>query len=286
MNFSRIARFSAAAAPQSIAKQVSGYILFGGLVSGTAGLGAWQIQRYVSKVEMIEKRQEELRRPAAPFRQVLDEAHGTGVKATRRLVTVQGVWEEGSSILIGRRGAPKHISGGTQGLAVAPSGYYLCTPLILEDGERVIINRGWMPASVADAKAWNSPGKESIVEVTGVLAYGDRGGYFAPENNPSSGTMMWLELPVLGHFVRATLFDGEPILIEAIDRTSSERKRSNGTWPKPHNSTEGLVVFPVMPETHAVYALTWCSLSLFGLIASRRILFKPPRRLSAARRTK
>ena len=113
----------------SSAKRAGGYVLFGGLVAGTAALGTWQTQRYNWKVDKVERRKQELRRPPAPLAHILDdnaaafearsggeggasaaEAAGDGVREMRR-VTVRGTWDHTSSMLIGRRGAPPGLMG-------------------------------------------------------------------------------------------------------------------------------------------------------------------------------
>ena len=83
-----------------------------------------------------------------------------------------------------------------QGMATSPSGYYLCTVLVDEaSGRSIVVNRGWMPADVAERREWAK--EDGVVEVVGVVGQGETPATFSPPNNPSSGTMLWFELPVL-----------------------------------------------------------------------------------------
>ena len=96
---------------------------------------------------------------------------------TARRVVVRGEWDHARSMLIGRRGAPDGLVGERpQGLATAPSGYFLCTVLKLSqddaracgaDGPKeVVVKRGWLPAAAAEAKQWTRPAGQVEVSCT------------------------------------------------------------------------------------------------------------------------
>ena len=128
-----LARSFSTASPTD-AKRAGGLVLFGGLVAGTASLGAWQVHRYSWKVDKISVRRAELALPPAPLAQVLAatasvaaSAPNSTVKAAatvrgqarnyeaaaegaRRAVVV-GTWDHSVSMLIGRRGAPDGLVG-------------------------------------------------------------------------------------------------------------------------------------------------------------------------------
>ena len=211
--------------------------------------------------------------------------------------------------------------------------------------------------------------------VVGMVAEGEPQATFSPPNDPSSGTMLWLQLPVLAQALGVDdypgLENGGPLLMEAVAvdpadsltvaavedaaataaaaadgaptsaRGSTEEdsldaatptsaatatgplwfvpnaiapwrssslavatgnaanatQQKNGTsassssnsqaaaagttaagdeatWPMARGP-KAFEAFPVMPETHAVYAATWLSLSAFGLAASTRLLRTP-----------
>mmetsp|Transcript_11315 Transcript_11315/g.26589 ORF Transcript_11315/g.26589 Transcript_11315/m.26589 type:complete len:220 (+) Transcript_11315:668-1327(+) len=193
-------------------------------------------------------------------------------------------------MLIGRRGAPDGLVGERpQGLATAPSGYFLCTVLKLSqddaracgaDGPKeVVVKRGWLPAAAAEAKQWTRPAGE--VEVTGVLVPGEKEATFSPPNDPESGTMLWLQLPVLAE----SLGVSQEVLLEVVAQDENARddsqaqsgkkaERRPASWPMARGA-KCFESFNVMPETHAVYAATWWSLSAFGLGAAVKLLRKP-----------
>jgi cytochrome oxidase assembly protein ShyY1 len=42
-------------------------------------------------------------------------------------------------------------------LATSPSGYFLVTVLRMAHGQKLLVNRGWMPAAIAHAGSWDKP---------------------------------------------------------------------------------------------------------------------------------
>ncbi|MCX7609791.1 MAG: SURF1 family protein [Anaerolineales bacterium] len=63
---------------------------------------------------------------------------------------------------------------------IAEHGYRLFTPLILDNGRAVLVDRGWIPAEYADPTTWNAFDVPSPAQVSGIirlpLARGDMGG--------------------------------------------------------------------------------------------------------------
>ena len=62
----------------SVAKRVAGFVIFGGLVGGTATLCTWQTSRYFWKLDAIEQRKRDLRRDPEALESVLDEMSVAG----------------------------------------------------------------------------------------------------------------------------------------------------------------------------------------------------------------
>lgn len=63
------------------------------------------------------------------------------------------------------------------------------------------------------------------------------------------------------------------MLVNAVAGEGVGERWDGVTWPAPRQLAS-FETFPVMPETHAVYATTWGSLSLFGLVAATHLLAK------------
>ena len=149
---------------------LGGKFFFGGLTAGTFGLGCWQIQRYFEKVQLIHERQIELAmeptsdwRTAAPFR--------------RRLL--EGKLLHHKEVLIGPRGAPSCPRMNPQmggGMGPSPQGYFVLTPMQLNDG-LVWINRGWVPKAMvpgANDRGGDRPSSSRKLESSSSVNLWDR----------------------------------------------------------------------------------------------------------------
>jgi len=67
-------------------------------------------------------------------------------------------------------------------------GYYLLTPLVMDDGRVVMVNRGWIPASYDTPESWQDFDQPGKVPVSGIIRLGqegpDMGGVPDPELAP------------------------------------------------------------------------------------------------------
>lgn len=68
-------------------------------------------------------------------------------------------------------------------------GFHLVTPLEIENGGRVLVNRGWIPVNKADPDSRPETRQMGPVEITGLLRPAEKPGLFTPQNNP--GTNSW-----------------------------------------------------------------------------------------------
>lgn len=176
--------------------------------------------------------------------------------------------------------------GGTKG------GKVVVTPL--RDGERgkaALIVRGWAPTE------WQPPATPSLEQacVEGVLIESERPGAFVPNNEPATrsddsstggsgmgGQWFWLD----GGAIAAAV--GLPRDTPLIEQVVEQQPRGPGlstmevlagrtghmgsaapTYPAP-KSREDLLRFPVMPQGHLNYAVTWLAMS--GCIAVAALL--------------
>lgn len=127
-------------------------------------------------------------------------------------------------------------------------GFYLLTPLALEDGAIVIVNRGFVPTElVADADR-----PEGGVLVEGLMRPSEARTPFMPENRP--GDDVWFTRD-LGEIAQARGFSRvAPFMVDAVvDEAAPAWPRGGATVLEPSNN-------------HLQYALTWFSLAAVLLI--------------------
>ncbi len=99
---------------------------------GCARLGMWQLDRAAQKTALFEARQQRGAMPVLPQSQLPRTAAELEPKMHRR-VQVEGRWQAAHTVYLENRqmnGVP---------------GFYVLTPLLLDDGDVLLVQRGWLP---------------------------------------------------------------------------------------------------------------------------------------------
>ncbi len=128
--------------------------------AGTARLGGWQLDRAAQKVALHEAQQ---RQRALPPLAAGDLAHGPSAVPAQvhRSVRLHGVWLAAHTVYLENRqmnGRP---------------GFYAVTPLRLDDGSAVLVERGWVPRDLLDRTRVAAPAPpDGPVQVQGRIAPG------------------------------------------------------------------------------------------------------------------
>jgi surfeit locus 1 family protein len=205
------------------------------LVPGLAlllSLGVWQIDRLHQKEALIASVQAGL--AAAPIG--LPEVLRSGVaKSEYRHVRLSGHFlHDREQYLF------------AQGPASAP-GVHVITPLVQQNGEAVLIDRGFVPDELRDPQRRKEGQAEGEVVLTGVVRLPQRGGLFTPA--PNRQTHLWFARDVAA-ISQAAGVAVVPVLVE-VDATPNP-----GGWPL---GGQTRVDFP---NDHLQYAITWFGLAL------------------------
>lgn len=114
------------------------------LVALTTRLGLWQLDRAAQKLQWEQARAEQARAPA------LDAAAlpGTAQAAQaheHRLVAIQGRWLGEHTVFLDNRPM------------AGRAGFHVLTPLALNDGRVLLVQRGWWPRDAADRTRIDAP---------------------------------------------------------------------------------------------------------------------------------
>jgi surfeit locus 1 family protein len=118
----------------------NGVIVFVAALSGaaaTARLGFWQRDRADQKVHLQEALQRQRALPALPV-EALARDTATAALQTHRLVVLEGHWRAERTVHLDNRQMNDR------------PGFYALTPLMLDDGSAVLVQRGWFPRDPAD----------------------------------------------------------------------------------------------------------------------------------------
>jgi surfeit locus 1 family protein len=175
-------------------------------------LGVWQLERLEWKTALIAAREAALAAPAVELPAVLTpDLDFRRVRVHGRLLNEQAQRFR----LRTHNGEP---------------GYEALTPLRLDTGGVILVNRGWRPEAASPTQ-----GPEGEATLEGVLRFPRPPGYFAPEHGPAPERWLWYDLAGLERR------HGTPLAPAVLELEPPEGV--------------GLV------NNHLQYALTWCALA-------------------------
>jgi surfeit locus 1 family protein len=203
----------------------------------TFGLGTWQIYRWDRKKKILAHREE--RRVAEPIPLPPPEALDTDALEFRR-VTARGQFDHYYETRVG----PKIVEG--------TAGDFLLTPFLLEDGRRILVNRGFVPRDLQQQQQGGSvevKRPRGTLELTGVVRKSEEKRYFTPDNDPGRGLWFWMDHAALGEACRGLHYG---VRLDAV--RSEDPKRDEPP-------VGGQTVYYV-PNNHVTYIATWYGLTL------------------------
>lgn len=200
---------------------------------GFAGLGVWQVERLAWKNSLVAA--VETRSTAEPLD--LNEADWGEIDPEAReyqRVSVTGRFEGADTL--------------SQAVTVHGGGFWVMTPLALDNGRVVLVNRGFVTADERDAGISRTAG---VVTVTGLLRASEPDGGFLRSNDPDAGRWYSRDVEEIG--AARGLDNLAPFFVDA--------DASGETYP-----IGGLTVL-TFSNNHLLYALTWFGLTLLSLFA-------------------
>ena len=198
------------------------------------GLGVWQIERLHWKQALIAERSAAISAPSVTVPRTLEAARSLEFHR----VEAKGQFLHDREILvhaIDRKGGD--------------AGHLVITPLRLDDGAVILVERGWVPPEKRDAatRAQGNPPGEVAVDGLVRLAPVEKTSWFTPENDPARGEWFWIDLPALAR--AAGVAEALPFYIEASAAPNL------GGFPVGGQANTSL------PNDHLQYAITWFSLA-------------------------
>lgn len=93
-----------------------------------------------------------------------------------------------------------HVYGGTRQFK-GVQGYYILTPIKLEDGRIVLVNRGWIPEKQKNPSSRVETLLTGKVKVEGVLMQNERKNLYIHENIPDKNLWFYINLPQIRNHI-------------------------------------------------------------------------------------
>lgn len=218
-------------------------VLMLGLTVVFGALGFWQLQRLNEKEALVARVAERMNDEPVPFPGAADWANLDPQDYDYRPVTVSGRFVSGATVLVftslpDARGA----SGGP--------GYWVMTPLALEGGGTIFVNRGFVPQQAGNDRSRLEPMNPaaSPLRWTGLARRAEEPGSFTPAPDTAGG-IDWIRNPA-----RLAVLAGieGPVAPLYLDLPAG------GAAGLPQGG-ETVVSFP---NNHLGYAITWFGFAL------------------------
>jgi surfeit locus 1 family protein len=141
------------------------------------GLGTWQMQRLHWKEGLLAEIAERTQAPPLTIASSSDIARLSSGPDEYRRVAVTGTFRNEDSVQVyALLGEPRGRFGG--------AGAWVITPLVLDDGGIVLVNRGFVPAERRDPATWSDPVPQGRLVVTGLLRAPEQPNLFTPADDP------------------------------------------------------------------------------------------------------
>lgn len=201
-------------------------------------LGTWQVQRLHWKeglIATIDERIASAPRPLAEIEARLADAGDVDYWP----VTVSGTF---------RHDGERHFFATHRG----QSGYFVFTPLALDDGRLVLVNRGFVPFDRKDPASRAEGQVEGVQTVTGLARnrVEEKPNSLMPDNDPAKNIFYWKDLDAMASSAGVgTREDYLGFFIDADDA------------PNPGGLPVGGVTLIDLPNSHLQYAVTWYGLA-------------------------
>ncbi|MEM9280092.1 MAG: SURF1 family protein [Pseudomonadota bacterium] len=202
-------------------------------------LGTWQVKRMLWKEDLIEQVNNRISQQPV---NLLDLLSNPVAKESHEYIPVSasGTFDHESEVYFfttGRTGR---------------SGWNVHTPLILENGKALIVNRGFVPFEMKSPSERLEGQLESSQSVTGLLRFPLLEKPFGSlENSLDSREFYWRNVAEMSSLMGSD--DGLeflPVIVDANDAPNP------GGWP------QGATTIISFPNNHLQYAITWYGLAL------------------------
>lgn len=197
------------------------------------GLGTWQLMRMSEKNAILHEVHQAL--AAAPRdldgRPPADKAEWKALHM--QSVTAKGVWEPLHRFRLAPRTYEQQV------------GYHLIVPFRLDSGQVVFVNRGFVPNGMSVVPS--DGGKADTIQGVAYHPVEEKP-RFAPENAPTRGEWVWLDLPAMAY--ETGMGNVAPVVVYENRHVDSNTYPIGGQLPLPYHNR------------HQQYAVTWYCMAL------------------------
>jgi surfeit locus 1 family protein len=230
-------------------------------------LGTWQVQRRAWKLDLIARVDQRVHAPAVAPPVPAEWPQVTAANSEYRHVRATGTFLNDSETLV-------------RALTELGAGDWVLTPLRLEDGTVVLVNRGFVPPERRDRAAHGAAAVTTAATVTGLLRISEPKGAFLRRNDPAKG--LWYSRDVAAIATARGLSRVAPYFIDAEADGGEERRPAvaadGATGESASNAPVGGLTVISFRNTHLMYAITWYGLALMVVVGAWIVIREERRR--------
>ncbi|MCA1403512.1 SURF1 family protein [Ensifer sp. IC3342] len=233
--------------------EIAGIFLVVAALGVLVSLGTWQMQRLQWKEALLTAIAE--RRTAPPVSlEEIEAMAAAGNDIDYLTVRVSGIYDHSKE---------RHFFATHEGR----TGYYVFTPLMLEDGRALFVNRGFVPFEKKDASTRPEGQVAGAVTVNGLARprLSEKPSSLVPDNDVARNIFYWKDLDAMAG---AAGIPTDRVVSFFVDADAS---------PNPGGLPIGGVTQFDLPNNHLQYALTWYGLAA-ALVAVSGVYFYRRRR--------
>ncbi|HYB10871.1 MAG TPA: SURF1 family protein [Alphaproteobacteria bacterium] len=196
------------------------------------GLGTWQLERLHWKENLIAERA--LRSTSAPIPLPAENALPDSYDFSK--TQVRGEFRNDKEMYLAARSLNGNV------------GYHVVTPLRLDDGSTILVDRGWIPIERKDPSTRSTGEIAGTVTLEGLLRRGQKQNWLVPDNEPQNDIWFYVDIPAMAKW--ANLGGVRPYFVDA------------GPDPNPGGYPIGGQSPIDLPNNHLQYAITWYSFAV------------------------
>ena len=220
------------------------------VVATCVSMALWQVRRLEARRADNAELVAQAKLPEVPLEQLLSSPEN----AAYRRVVARGAYDVAQEVVLGSRSFKER------------PGNHLLTPLKLDSGKAVVVDRGWVPTEIGAPGDLKSLPPEGEVEVTGVLLPGEDKGLFGI-SDPPPGTVKLIPRIDIARLAQQLPYDIPPLYLRLESQSPA-----GGELPLP-------VPLPPPDEgPHLDYAVQWCFFALASIAIYLALIRKESRR--------
>jgi surfeit locus 1 family protein len=214
-------------------------------------LGLWQLRRNDERRMVNTVGQSRIGEEPLPLETLLDAAGDDISSLEYRPAMATGVFDPGNEVLI-----RSQVSLGT-------AGFHVITPLIVGEGEAVLVNRGWIPLVLDEIPVGDAPPPAGEVTVEGWVDLTQTRGALGP-SDPEEGRLVTMSRVDIDRIAAQAPYDLAPVYLVETGRDGNQLPLPA---PVPSFDDNG---------PHLAYAIQWFGFAVVGLVGygflARRVL--------------